>query len=304
MPSSEEPPKKKRKLPSLDDSFSEPPRRSDSPLLHQGRTRATPHVQGQWAAHVYLELELTPVFRKTLKHAVFLASSSSSATIHSLLEPPPTPSPTPSRSTSPSTPLLAATSPSPAPSPQPESAQETLHISLSRPLFLQTNQRADLLALVAHVAAETRGFAARYAAFGMLENDERTRRFLAIEVGEGYDQLKALVKRLDASLARLRLPAYYDPPRFHTSIAWTPSSSSSSSSLSPSSSSSSSASASSSSSSSPGIPFNAKDLERLEAALGRRLRAEEMWVGHVAVKVGKDVSRYRFAGMGTGVGTS
>ncbi|GAA5875878.1 hypothetical protein JCM1840_002962 [Sporobolomyces johnsonii] len=295
MPPSEEPPKKKRKLPSLDDSFSEPPRRSDSPLLHQGRTRATPHVQGQWAAHVYLELELTPVFRKTLKHAVSLASSSSSsATIHSLLEPPPTPTPTPtpSRSTSPSveTPLLAAAnSPSPAPSPQPDSAQETLHISLSRPLFLQTNQRADLVALVAQVAAETRGFAARYAAFGVLENDERTRRFLGIEVGEGYDQLKALVARLDASLLRLRLPAYYDPPRFHTSIAWTPSSSSLSSST-------------SSKSSSSGIPFSAKDLERLEVALGRRLRGEEMWVGHVAVKVGKDVSRYRFAGTGTGTG--
>lgn len=32
-------------------------------------------------------------------------------------------------------------------------------------------------------------FAARYASFGVLENDDQTRRFLGVEIGQGYDQV-------------------------------------------------------------------------------------------------------------------
>jgi len=87
-----------------------------------------------------------------------------------------------------------------------------LHISLSRPLYIQTNQKSDLRASVAKVAKSAIGyvrfdcsilgsvliigasrFSSRYATFGMLENDEKNRRFLAIEIGQGYEQVRSLV---------------------------------------------------------------------------------------------------------------
>ncbi|KAF8195512.1 hypothetical protein BJ912DRAFT_957271 [Pholiota molesta] len=52
-----EPPLKKRKLPPISSSLvlSGP---IDNPALHQGRIRTTPHVEGQFAAHVYVSLAL------------------------------------------------------------------------------------------------------------------------------------------------------------------------------------------------------------------------------------------------------
>ncbi|GAA5873247.1 hypothetical protein JCM8547_008612 [Rhodosporidiobolus lusitaniae] len=287
-----EPPKKKRKLPALDASFDAPTRATDSPALHQGRTRAVPHEKGQWAAHVYLELELSPSFRKTLKEAVAASISSltpaSPVTVHSLIE---APSSTPSsRSTTPLVPpgdeKASADIPPPPkrlPPPLPGSAQPStapsassstaLHLSLSRPLMLQTNQRGEMRAMVGKVAKDGIGFSARYASFGVLENDERTRRFLGIEIGTGYDEMLALVRRLDGHLFALRLPAYYDEPRFHTSLAW--SSTTSSSAL-----------------SSSDLPFSDTVVQVLGEKLGKRVRAEELWVGELCVKIGKEVTRF------------
>ncbi|GAA6008403.1 hypothetical protein JCM10207_000114 [Rhodosporidiobolus poonsookiae] len=275
-----EPPKKKRKLPPLDASFSAPPRRTDSPDLHQGRTRTAPHVQGQWATHIYLELEPSPAFRKRLLSAVDLARSSAprDSTIHSLLDPPSLPS---SRSSTPTLDTDAAST-----------SEEALHLSLSRPLMLQTNQRGELRAGVARVAKEVAGFSAQYATFAVLENDEKTRRFLGIEVGPGYDQLRALLTKLDAVLADLRLPTYYAEPRFHTSLAWSSTTSTSAtSSTAPCASPSAREEAAP-----PPLPFSNPTLEALEAKHGKALRAEEFWAGEVCVKIGKDVARFALSG--------
>ncbi|GAA5828266.1 hypothetical protein JCM5353_003978 [Sporobolomyces roseus] len=252
MTTSNEPPKKKRRLPTLDDSFSSDLRPTDSPALHQGRKRAHPHVQGQWAAHVYLELELDSALRRLLKKAVDASSESfASEDIHFLFDPPPLN--TEGRRS--------------------DDSLSTLHISLSRPLYIQTNQKVDLRASVAKVANSIVGFSSRYASFGMLENDEKNRRFLAIEIGQGYEQLKNLVRKLDVELDQMRLPTYYENPRFHTSIAWT---------------------------SIPRpdarLPFEEDDLAKLDASFGQRLRQGEPWVGSIAIKIGQDIHRYTLKG--------
>lgn len=253
----EGPPKKKRRLPRLDDSFDEPKRPTDSPELHQGRKRAAPHVRGQWASHVYLELSPSSSLRKVLQQsydAVVESASSSedaAAAVHSLL---------PGARTD-----------------HRDTTDEALHLSLSRPLMLLTNQRQDLKKAVARIADRFRPFAARYASFGILENDEKTRRFLGIEVGQGYTELEALVRRLDEAFAEMRLPAYYPEPRFHTSIAWTTTTSATAA-------------------ASP--PFAEPILEALEARFGPSLRKEgQVWVGGLCVKIGKDVTRYSLSGL-------
>ncbi|GAA5969209.1 hypothetical protein JCM8115_004318 [Rhodotorula mucilaginosa] len=150
--------------------------------------------------------------------------------------------------------------------------------------MLLTNQREDLKKAVARIADRFRPFAARYASFGVLENDEKTRRFLGIEVGQGYAELEALVRKLDEAFAEMRLPAYYPEPRFHTSIAWTTTTSATTPTTLP--------------------PFAepTPTLEALEARFGPSLRKEgQVWVGEVCVKIGKDVARYRLSGSeGTG----
>ncbi|GAA5998966.1 HVSL domain-containing protein [Rhodotorula paludigena] len=265
-----EPPKKKRKLPPLDDSFEATPRRSDSPELHQGRKRSVPHQQGQWAAHVYLELDPSSALRRVLKQATADASAlaPSSAAVHSLLEP--------AKGSAANFPSRLATPVSDAGSELASTPASSLHVSLSRPLMLQTNQREELGRAVARLAGRITGFAARYASFGVLENDDKTRRFLGVEIGQGYDQLYALVRQLDEALQPQRLPAYYDSPRFHTSLAWT---------------------SATSASSSPPLPFDNISVEELEQRFGKKLRAEgEVWVGELCVKIGKDVQRYRLSG--------
>ncbi|GAA5984960.1 hypothetical protein JCM11641_005598 [Rhodosporidiobolus odoratus] len=274
--------RKKRKLPSLDASFDAPSRPVDLPYLHQGRKRTVPHEKGQWASHVYLELQPSSAFRKMLKAAVEIASapSTSSAStapspvIHSLLA-------------STSEPYLASQAPSLTLVPRSASAAvlsepspegTALHLSLSRPLILQTNQRADLRAAVAKVAANTTGFSARYASFGVLENDEKTRRFLGIEIGAGYGELHALVRNLDDKLTTLRLPTYYHSPRFHTSLAWTTSTTSTCT------------------TSNDPLPFSPQGLATLEEQYSKPLRDEELWVGQLCVKIGKEVARYALTG--------
>jgi hypothetical protein len=61
---------------------------------------------------------------------------------------------------------------------------------------------------------------ASFAAITDLTNDERTRAFLALEVGAGYEQFKALVDSLAPTLDGLRQGRYYEQPRFHASFAW------------------------------------------------------------------------------------
>ncbi|GAA5906061.1 HVSL domain-containing protein [Sporobolomyces salmoneus] len=249
--SSNEPPKKKRKLPSLDDTFSDQPRATDSPALHEGRKRVQPHVAGQWAAHVYVDLVLDPTLRRVVGNAiehVKTSPPSEKGYIHSYFNSEGDPG---------------------------EEERSSLHVSLSRPLYLQTNQKADLRTAVAKVAAEFKGFEARYSSFGMLENDEKTRRFLAIEIGQGYQELKDIVKKLDVELKSMRLPSYYESPRFHTSIAWTSLDQNDTS-------------------NSP--PFEEQQLKELDRMFGRRLRQDELWVGELILKIGKDVHRYRLAG--------
>lgn len=85
-------------------------------------------------------------------------------------------------------------------------------------------------------------------------------------------QMNAVVKALDAHLVKMRLPAYYPTPRFHTSIAWT--------------------SETSESFEEDRLAFNADCLAALEAELGASLRDDELWVGDLCLKVGKETTKF------------
>lgn len=175
-----------RKLPPISSSIS-PPIPIDNPALHQGRIRTTPHVDGQFTAHVYLSL---PFHRQSelykLVQQIILDAKETVPTLREIW-----------------------------PDQRPE-----LHISLSRPIFLRAHQREELKRSVKNIALSQKPFILSFATLSELINDENTRTFLTMEVGAGHHELCSLVGALAPALRAIRQQEYYDNPRFHASIAW------------------------------------------------------------------------------------
>lgn len=111
-----------RKLPPISSSLVAPGP-VDIPALHQGRIRTTPHVEGQFAAHVYVSLALG---RHSLLYKV----------LQDIL-----------RDAKEVIPTLRDIR-----SPLEANAPPDLHISLSRPIFLRAHQREDLKRAVKNIA--------------------------------------------------------------------------------------------------------------------------------------------------------
>lgn len=106
----------------------------------------------------------------------------------------------------------------------------------------------------------------------------------------------------------MRLPPYYDQPRFHTSLLWSTTTTanpptSDPAHLTPPDSKHSISSPLAETNSPPpdceptrsAIPFSDATVAALEAELGRALRADGFYVAEVCVKIGKDVKRFPLA---------
>ncbi|KAF8517395.1 hypothetical protein BU17DRAFT_91842 [Hysterangium stoloniferum] len=63
-------------------------------------------------------------------------------------------------------------------------------------------------------------FLASFATFATFDNDEKTRAFLALEIGAGHSQLRQMTESITPTLRSLYQKEYYTEPRFHASIAW------------------------------------------------------------------------------------
>ncbi|KAJ3739408.1 hypothetical protein DFH05DRAFT_1407242 [Lentinula detonsa] len=183
---------KKKKLPSLSPSLIvQTPK--DDPALHQGRIRTTPHVDGQWASHVFVSIKVEK--RSAMYNLVLDA-------------------------------LKAAKNIEPALHDFSEFDEKRsdeyldLHVSLSRPIYLWTHQRDDLKREIKSLAEKSNSFKISFTTFSVLTNDEETRTFLALDVGSGHHELKSLSDGLLPFIANLRQKEYYAEPHFHASIAW------------------------------------------------------------------------------------
>lgn len=194
---------------------------ADDPSLHQGRTRATPHVAGRWPSHIYVEW-----FPTSAEHAALttlltavrdaLPPSGHSA-VHSLL-----------------------TSDLGAPL--------SLHISLSRPFTLRTAEKTAFLErLVAAVSSSrVEPFHVFFSGLCWFRSPDSPRAFLVLRVttsearrGAVQDEnrpLVSLLARCNDHVAAVGQPTLYARPAdpgqgshgshgaasaFHVSIAWT-----------------------------------------------------------------------------------
>jgi len=52
-------------------------------------------------------------------------------------------------------------------------------------------------------------------------NDEKTRTFVGLCIEHSDSPLKKIVEIIDKEFAELKLPPFYDPPKFHVSLLWT-----------------------------------------------------------------------------------
>jgi len=167
----------------------------DNPALHQGRVRAVPHVEGQYATYVYVPLVL---HRHHPLYALLEGALSSAI---------------------PQVPSLHPIGKKEHDGTK--SARWELHISLSHPLFLRAHQREEFKRAIRQLASSVAPFDASFTTFSELANDERTRAFLAMQVGAGHAELRRCLDLLTPTLRLLRQKEFYADPRFHASIAWT-----------------------------------------------------------------------------------
>ncbi|KIM78488.1 hypothetical protein PILCRDRAFT_98387 [Piloderma croceum F 1598] len=200
------PPLKKKKLPVLSASL-QPPTPVDNPALHQGRTRTSPHVEGQFAAYVYVPVVVDA--RSTLGKLLDEVASHAKEITPELWD-------------------VGFLDNHEEGDVDVEGigkrrrtkGERELHVSLSRPTYLRAHQREELKRAVRALAKSHIPFKASFATFSELTNDEQTRTFLTLEVGAGHNELRSLSEALTPTLHSLRQKEFYTDPRFHASIAW------------------------------------------------------------------------------------
>ncbi|CAG8570233.1 9625_t:CDS:10 [Acaulospora morrowiae] len=160
----------------------------DNPEIHQGRIRATPHVEGNWATHVYMEVMLPDEF-KDLIHEIKTCAQNivndGGVNIYSCID-----------------------------------GDSKLHISLSRPLFLKYFQIDQFWDKLQKGFANEKRFTLSFTELEYFVNDEETRSFLSFKVGRGVNELKELLKHVNKVARDFRQKEFYTNPYFHASILW------------------------------------------------------------------------------------
>ncbi|KAI9934633.1 hypothetical protein ASPWEDRAFT_44079 [Aspergillus wentii DTO 134E9] len=177
----------------------------DDPSLHGGRKRVIPHVEGNWPTHLYLEWYPSKGDLAILNDIISQSKEKTGKTsreIHSLLK-------------------------------SDLGAQLPLHISLSRPVVLRTEQRQSFMETFETAIQVSRipPFNATLESLDWVSNYEKTRWFLVLRVKRPeHDNLNRLLKLSNRSLSLFDQPPLYQSNQktdtedyshcFHISLAW------------------------------------------------------------------------------------
>ena len=129
-----------RRLPTLGDHL-QPQAPVDNPALHQGRRRTTPHIEGQFAAYVYVPFVIPKRSHLyTLLLRIYTTAKLLVPTLHPIgFEEP--------------SPLISGSEPASSDS---TDTSIKLHISLTRPTYLRAHQREEFKRAV-RLICKTRG---------------------------------------------------------------------------------------------------------------------------------------------------
>ncbi|QQK47664.1 Uncharacterized protein family UPF0406 [Penicillium digitatum] len=156
----------------------------DNPNLHGGRTRVIPHVEGNWPTHLYLEWYPGKDELSLLTDVISESGNwvdEKAPIVHSLLH-------------------------------SDLGAQLPLHISLSRPVVLRTEQRALFTEALQKAIYDSHvtSFAVQPETLYWSSNYEKTRWFLVLGVQRpSHDGLNRLLRLSNDTLARFGQPPLY-----------------------------------------------------------------------------------------------
>ncbi|KAJ5367066.1 hypothetical protein N7541_001007 [Penicillium brevicompactum] len=193
----------------------------DDPSLHGGRKRVIPHVEGNWPTHLYLEWYPAKEELSLLTNLITQIDKSSADSLHDVHS------------------LLHSDL----------GAQLPLHISLSRPVVLRTEQRASFTEKLQNSIRQSHvsPFKVRPNTLYWASNYEKTRWFLVFSVQKPpQDHLNRLLRLSNNTLSQFGQPPLYAGSRaqgdenpvspsthsdkeqsgdfsgcFHISLAWT-----------------------------------------------------------------------------------
>ncbi|ORX44595.1 hypothetical protein DM01DRAFT_1179687 [Hesseltinella vesiculosa] len=94
------------------------------------------------------------------------------------------------------------------------------HISLSKCLYLKEHETPSYASAIRDALKSTKSFVLSFAQLALLTNEDKTRSFLTAEIGRGYQELTKCMEAVDRVNKKFNQPLFYQPPRFHASIAW------------------------------------------------------------------------------------
>ncbi|XP_024392519.1 uncharacterized protein [Physcomitrium patens] len=166
---------------------------------HGGRVRAFPHVEGNYALHVYIPVVLSASIRTKialyLQKAVSLFPSLKSTEDDDL-----------SANVGSNQGIKLATE---------------FHISLGRTVPIRIHQIDTMVHLLRRKFEGQKRFLVEFGTWEVFVNDDRTRSFLSLEVvATGYAEIKKQVSLVDHVYTLHGLPTFYPNPRPHISLAW------------------------------------------------------------------------------------
>ncbi|KAF9278649.1 nuclear protein localization protein 4 [Mortierella alpina] len=181
---------------SLTELFKERERPQDNPEKHQGRVRSRAHVDGSWPVHVYLEVKVSEELFDIVTNLTKSARASAPNTVSMLRS-------------------IESLKNTPSVSIDAETAADAteLHISLTRPLYLQELHLSRFASDVRDAFKKRKRFNVSFSGVQSFSNEDNTRSFLSL-------RLEGLVAEMDKIAERYCQPTFYPDPQFHASFAW------------------------------------------------------------------------------------
>lgn len=168
---------------------------------HCRRVRNFPHVEGNFALHVYIPVPLSSIAKRKLEPLMKKALS-----ISPELEPMDIDSPSHSTHACMSHELKLA---------------KEYHISLSRTVPIRIHQIDSIVAMLRHNFESQKGYWLELDQWEVFVNDDQTRSFLSLEVlDRGSSEICRQIHSVNKIFKLHNLPTYYEMPRPHVSVAW------------------------------------------------------------------------------------